>query len=325
MLDFLNGDMPAFIDTGLNVVDARDVARGHLLACERGRTGERYILGAENLTLAEILGKLAAITGRKAPAVRLPYAVAYCAGACSTAWAGLTGRPPRVPMDAVRMARKKMWVTHEKARRELGFEPGPADVALARAVAWFQGAWKPGRGYGGMKILMVAAEPREFAGVLSRAREVAPVQAAVDWSRRARLGEHQLWLVANGAGCRRAAAAVEAGCRVREPEAVVSTGFCGALEERLEVASVVVATEVASDREKWPARAISAGIHSTCGTIWCAERLVGTAAEKKALAETGACAVEMEAAGVAEARKRAGFAVLLCARCNGFGARKPGQ
>jgi nucleoside phosphorylase len=152
-----------------------------------------------------------------------------------------------------------------------------------------------------MKILMVAAEPREFAGVLSRAREVAPVQAAVDWARRARLGEHQLWLVANGAGCRRAAAAVEAGCRVREPEAVVSTGFCGALEERLEVASVVVATEVASDREKWPARAISAGIHSTCGTIWCAERLVGTAAEKKALAETGACAVEMEAAGVAEA------------------------
>ena len=145
VLDFLNGDMPAFIDTGLNVVDARDAARGHLLACERGRTGERYILGSENLTLAEILGKLAKITGRKAPTVRLPYAVAYCAGACSTAWAGLTGRPPRVPMDAVRMARKKMWVTHEKARRELGYQPGPADAALARAVEWFQGAWKMGR------------------------------------------------------------------------------------------------------------------------------------------------------------------------------------
>ena len=138
VLDFLNGEMPAFIDTGLNVVDVRDTAAGHLLAWERGRVGERYILGSENLTLAQILQKLAAITGRKAPSMRLPYAVAYCAGACSTAWAELTGTPPRVPMDAVRMARKKMWVTHEKARRELGFEPGPAEAALRRAVEWFR-------------------------------------------------------------------------------------------------------------------------------------------------------------------------------------------
>ena len=137
ILDFLNGDMPAFIDTGLNVVDVRDTAEGHLLACERGRPGERYILGSENLTLAQILQKLAVATGRKAPAVRLPYAVAYCAGLFSTAWAGVTGTPPRVPMEAVRMARKKMWVTHEKARRELGYRPGPADAALARAAEWF--------------------------------------------------------------------------------------------------------------------------------------------------------------------------------------------
>lgn len=136
VLDFLNGDMPAFIDTGLNVVDVRDTAEGHWLACERGRPGERYILGSENLTLAQILEKLARITGRKAPRVRLPYAVAYGAGAASTAWARLTGRPPRVPLDAVRMARKKMWVSHEKAERELGFHPGPADAALARAVEW---------------------------------------------------------------------------------------------------------------------------------------------------------------------------------------------
>jgi dihydroflavonol-4-reductase len=138
VLDFLNGDMPAFIDTGLNIVDVRDAAEGHLLACEHGRNGQRYILGSENLTLARILQKLAAITGRKAPAIRLPYAVAYCAGACSTAWAGLTGTPPRVPIDAVRMARKHMWVTHEKAGRELGFSPGPAEAALARAVSWFR-------------------------------------------------------------------------------------------------------------------------------------------------------------------------------------------
>ena len=138
VLDFLNGDMPAFIDTGLNVVDVRDTAQGHLLACERGRPGERYILGSENLTLAQILEKLAGITGRKAPVVKLPFAVAYCAGVCSTAWAGVTGKPPRVPLAAVRMARKKMWVTHEKARRELGFAPGPAAAALRRAVEWFE-------------------------------------------------------------------------------------------------------------------------------------------------------------------------------------------
>ena len=136
--DFLDGKIPAFIDTGLNIVDARDVAEGHLLALEHGRPGERYILGSENLTLARILQMLAQITGRKAPAVRLPYAVAYCAGLCSTAWAEMTGSPPRVPIDAVRMARKKMWVTHEKARRELGYSPRPAEDALRSAVQWFQ-------------------------------------------------------------------------------------------------------------------------------------------------------------------------------------------
>jgi dihydroflavonol-4-reductase len=143
ILDFLNHRIPAFIDTGLNVVNARDVAEGHLLALERGRAGERYILGSQNLTLSKILEALARITGRKAPHTRLPYAVAYCAGVCSTAWAEITGAPPRVPIDAVRMARKKMWVTHDKARHELGFEPAPAEIALRKAVEWFS-AFKPG-------------------------------------------------------------------------------------------------------------------------------------------------------------------------------------
>jgi len=138
VLDFLKGEMPAFIDTGLNIVDARDVAIGHLLACERGRVGERYILGSENLTLEQILGKLADISGRPAPTVKLPYAAAYAAGVVTTAWATVTGKPPRAPLDAVRMARKKMFVSHAKAARELGFEPGPAGDALARAVEWFR-------------------------------------------------------------------------------------------------------------------------------------------------------------------------------------------
>jgi dihydroflavonol-4-reductase len=137
VMDFLNGAMPAFIDTGLNVVHVRDVALGHLLACERGRAGERYILGSENLTLGEILKQLAVITGRRAPTVELPYFVAWTAGVVTTAWAGLTGTAPRAPLEAVRMAKKKMWVSHGKAARELGYGPLPAHDALAAAAAWF--------------------------------------------------------------------------------------------------------------------------------------------------------------------------------------------
>jgi len=138
VLDFLKGAMPAFIDTGLNLVDVRDTAEAHLLAAERGRPGERYIVGSENLTLAAILEKLARLTGRKAPRMKLPYAVAYAAGVVTTGWARVTGRPPLAPLDAVRMAKKKMFVSIEKARRELGFSPGPVDGALGRAVEWFQ-------------------------------------------------------------------------------------------------------------------------------------------------------------------------------------------
>jgi adenosylhomocysteine nucleosidase len=158
-----------------------------------------------------------------------------------------------------------------------------------------------------MRVLLVAAEPREFAGILARARESSPVKAAVDWARHARLGGHDLFLAANGAGRRRAAAALRAACQLYQPEAVVSIGFCGALEARLEVASLVVATEVASDTGVLPARVTSGGISSFCGTIWCSDRVIRTAAEKKILAETGASAVEMEAAGVAEAAQERGL------------------
>jgi dihydroflavonol-4-reductase len=138
ILDFLQGDMPAYIETGLNLVDVRDVAAGELLACERGVPGERYILGCQNMTLGEILQRLARITGRRAPKVKLPYAVAWAAGVTTTGWAMMTGKPPRAPLDAVRMARKKMFVSTEKAKRDLGYNPGPVDAALERAVDWFQ-------------------------------------------------------------------------------------------------------------------------------------------------------------------------------------------
>ena len=138
VVDYLKGAMPAFVDTGLNLVDVEDISGGELLALERGQPGERYILGSENLTLEEILGRLAMISGGKAPRWRIPYALAYAAGMASTGWANLTGHEPRAPLDAVKMARKKMFVSQDKAKRELGFNPGPVDGALKRAVDWFR-------------------------------------------------------------------------------------------------------------------------------------------------------------------------------------------
>ena len=138
IVDFLRGAMPAFVDTGLNLVDVEDTAEGHLLACERGKVGERYILGRDNLTLEQIFQQLEQISGIKAPRWRIPYAVAYGAGLASTGWANVTGQAPRAPLDAVRMSRKKMFVSSEKAKRELGFSPGPVHSALSRAVDWFR-------------------------------------------------------------------------------------------------------------------------------------------------------------------------------------------
>ncbi|HEV2386967.1 MAG TPA: hopanoid-associated sugar epimerase [Candidatus Acidoferrales bacterium] len=138
ILDFLRGRMPAYVDTGLNLVAVEDVAAGHLLAAERGRVGERYILGNRNMTLEEILGVLARITGRRPPRVRLPHAVAYAAGAACELAARFTGREPRIPLEGVRMSRHKMFVNPAKAVRELGFAPGPVEAALERAVGWYR-------------------------------------------------------------------------------------------------------------------------------------------------------------------------------------------
>ena len=138
IVDFLRNKLPAFVDTGLNLVDVRDTALGHLLAAEHGKPGERYILGCENITLKEILQRLGTLAGKPAPRTQVPYAVAYAAGLVSTGWANMTGKPPRAPLEGVRMARKKMFVSTAKARRELSFQPGPVDGALDRAIHWFR-------------------------------------------------------------------------------------------------------------------------------------------------------------------------------------------
>jgi dihydroflavonol-4-reductase len=138
VVDFARGRLPAFVDTGLNVVHVRDVAEGHRLAAERGRSGERYVLGNRNLTLREILEVLADLLGRPAPRVRLPYAAAWIAGAVTTAAAAVTGRPPAVPLDAVRMSRRRMFVDASKAVRELGLPQTPVRQAFLDAIEWFE-------------------------------------------------------------------------------------------------------------------------------------------------------------------------------------------
>jgi dihydroflavonol-4-reductase len=139
VVDFLNRKFPAYVDTGLNLVDVRDCARGHINAMERGRSGERYILGGENLTFKQILDKLAAITGLPSPKVKLPYAVALAAGVVDTLFTGyLLRKEPRVTIDAVRMGRKKMFVSSAKAQTELGYAAGPVDEGLRGATEWFR-------------------------------------------------------------------------------------------------------------------------------------------------------------------------------------------
>ena len=139
IVDFLNRRMPAYVETGLNIVDVEDVARGHLLAAERGRIGEKYILGGENLTLKEFLGRLAAISGMPAPKMRIPYAVAFGFALGAEAFARtVTRRAPRASLTEVRMARKHMFFDSSKARAELGYSPGPIDVAITAAIEFFR-------------------------------------------------------------------------------------------------------------------------------------------------------------------------------------------
>jgi dihydroflavonol-4-reductase len=139
IVDFLNRRMPAYMETGLNLAPVEDVARGHLLAAERGQIGAKYILGGENFTLEQMFRRLATQSGLSAPRVKIPYAVAwsFALGAEAVARA-LTHRAPRASLTEVRMARKKMFFDSGRARAELGYEPGAVDDALRRAIEFFR-------------------------------------------------------------------------------------------------------------------------------------------------------------------------------------------
>lgn len=139
VVDFLKKKFPAYVDTGMNLVDVAEVAKGHVLAAERGRSGQRYILGGENISLKGILDKLAGITGLPSPTMKLPYVVALATGVVDEIVTGrVLRKEPRVTIDAVRMGRKKMYASSAKAERELGWKIVPVDDALGRAVNWFR-------------------------------------------------------------------------------------------------------------------------------------------------------------------------------------------
>jgi dihydroflavonol-4-reductase len=138
VLDAAAGRMPAYVDTGLNVVHVDDVAAGHLLAFERGRAGERYILGGEDMTLQMILAQIAQLVGRKPPRIRLPYAAVLPVAYLAEAFAKVSGRSGRVTLEGVRMSRKRMFFSSGKAVSELGYRWRPPLEAFADAVRWFR-------------------------------------------------------------------------------------------------------------------------------------------------------------------------------------------
>jgi dihydroflavonol-4-reductase len=140
VLDAARGKLPAFVDTGLNVVHVDDVAEGHLLAYEKGSKGERYILGGHDMTLQAILSEVARFAGRKPPRVKLPHGAVMPVAAVSELWARLFGGEPLATLDGIRMARKKMYFSSDKAKAALGYAPRPAEEALKDAVAWFREA-----------------------------------------------------------------------------------------------------------------------------------------------------------------------------------------
>jgi dihydroflavonol-4-reductase len=138
ILDFLNGRMPGYVETGLNFVGVEECAAGHLLISEKGKIGERYLLGAENLTLKEALDTLAKITGLPAPRMKIPHGLALGVAYVESAFSRLVGKEPGIPVEGVKIAQHKMFVDASRARRELEFQPGPVAAALERAVRWYQ-------------------------------------------------------------------------------------------------------------------------------------------------------------------------------------------
>jgi dihydroflavonol-4-reductase len=138
IVDFMNGKMPGYVETGLNFVGVEDCAAGHLLVAEKGKIGERYLLGAENLTLKQVLDLLAKVTGLPAPSFKIPHALALGVAYAETAFSRLIGREPQIPVEGVKIAQHLMFVDCKRAQKELGFQPEPVAMAFERAARWYE-------------------------------------------------------------------------------------------------------------------------------------------------------------------------------------------
>src|ERR1700687_1233910 len=138
ILDFLNGKMPGYVETGLNFIGVEDCAAGHLLIAEKGKVGERYLLGGENLTLKQMLDALSKITGLPAPKLKIPHGLALGVAYASTVFSRLLGRAPGITIEGVKIAQHMMFVDCTRSQRELGFKSGPVAAALERAVRWYE-------------------------------------------------------------------------------------------------------------------------------------------------------------------------------------------
>ena len=138
ILDFLNGKMPGYVETGLNFVGVEECAAGHLLVAEKGKIGQRYLLGGENLTLKQMLDVLAKITGLPAPTLKIPHGLALSAAYASTIFSRMIGKEPGITIEGVKIAQHMMFVDCTRAQKELGFKAGPVSAALDRAVRWYE-------------------------------------------------------------------------------------------------------------------------------------------------------------------------------------------
>ena len=331
VVDFLKKKFPAYVDTGLNLVDVAECARGHVAALEKGKSGERYILGGENLTLKQILDKLAAITGLPSPKIKVPYVVALATGVVDQVVTGyIRNREPRATIDAVRMGRKKMFVSSSKAERDLGWKTVPVDDALRRAVEWFQAngyassssrvtghrhetvvatrqsprarsGSSQGSARGSVsscpkstaKVAIVAALEREVRPLIKQWR---PVEREHDGRKYKFFENERAVLVCGGIGPEAARRATEAIINLYAPVLVQSAGFAGALDPTLKVGTVLTPICVIDAKD---GSRIEAGVG-----YWVLVSVDQPASvkQKAKLAEAyWAHAVDMEAAAVARA------------------------
>ncbi|MBI4677960.1 MAG: NAD-dependent epimerase/dehydratase family protein [Elusimicrobia bacterium] len=317
IVDFLCGRMPSYVETGLNLVDVRDVAEGHWLAALKGRPGERYILGAENMTLGDILSVVSELSGLPKPAFKTPYALAYLVGVLDTARCRAFGGDPFAPLDAVKMARHYMWYDSSKARTELGFSPGPARLALADAVEWFRanGYAPEGTCPGPRPGPSSARPPSEASGtqLLCAATrwEAGPLAARLGLTAQPDhrlfegvVGARPMLLLKTGMGARKTSEAMAgferaAGGRLASISRVLSVGLAGALRPDIKPGDLV-ADFTAEPGVGLAARqaASGRGLRLHLGRIGAGSGVLTPAQKVSAGEATDECAVDMESGAV---------------------------